>query len=384
MENNLPVPSAARNEQATWLIGRSAEQPLMRVNLAAAQHIPAGAEKVDAGRLGIDRLSPLLQTLPNLIVANDVARSRYMQVVIDGPLASVANGDGYRAFSIQGGKIREHATLFDPQRLQQLVSSAAMFQIASAVVAQKHLADISAKLSEIQAGVEGIAKFLVEERKSRVKGALSYLRQVTPLVMAGELSPAIRQKLEDIEVDLGAIHDQLEGELAALAKEAAEYKAPGLFETTAGLTAALKGMQGKSDARAEEWKLCMGTRLVACRLLGSFPGEAAVVKHRQATLDRVAADFLGARGHLTRFKAAVEARVKSLSSYLDSQSTIQANRLSLREWEEEALPAFMASAKSDIGQMQRLLVEQQSPVVLTIEMRGNELVGAYQASARPA
>ncbi|EOG9962000.1 TPA: hypothetical protein OW314_000502 [Pseudomonas aeruginosa] len=84
---------------------------------------------------------------------------------------------------------------------------------------------------------------------------------------------------------------------------------------------------------------------------------------------------------MANFKGAVEARVKGLSSYLDSQSTIQANRLSLREWEEEALPVFMASAKSDIGQMQQLLIEQQSPVVLTLEMQGNQVVGAYQAAA---
>ncbi|MNZ25037.1 hypothetical protein D3C78_421960 [compost metagenome] len=381
MENNLPMQSAPPSEPATWLIGRSAEQPLVSVNLARDQLVPAGAEKVDASKLGIDRLAPLLQTLPNLVVAQDVAQSRYMQVVIDGPLAAAANGEGFRAFSIQGGRIREHATLFEPERLQQLVSSAAMFQIASAVVAQKHLADISAKLSEIQAGVEGIATFLVEERKSKVRGALKYLRQVTPLVMAGELSPAIRQKLEDIELDLEVINDHVEEELTKLAQKAVEHKAPGLFETTAGLTAALKKMQSESDARAEEWKLCMGTRLVACRLLGSFPGEAAVVKRRQATLEKVAADFLGERGHLSNFKRAVQARVKGLTSYLDSQSTIQANRLSLREWEEEALPLFMANAKSDIGQMQQLLVEQQSPVVLTIEMRGNDVVGAYQSSA---
>ncbi|WP_343582762.1 hypothetical protein [Pseudomonas sp.] len=381
MENNLPMQSAPTSEPAIWLIGRSAEQPLMSVNLVTEQLVPAGAEKVDASKLGIDRLAPLLQTLPNLVVAQDVAQSRYMQVVIDGPLAAAANGEGFRAFSIQGGRIREHATLFEPERLQQLVSSAAMFQIASAVVAQKHLADISAKLSEIQAGVEGIATFLVEERKSKVKGALKYLRQVTPLVLAGELNPAIRQKLEDIELDLEVINDHVEDELTKLAQKAVEHKAPGLFETTAGLTAALKKMQSESDARAEEWKLCMGTRLVACRLLSSFPGEAAVVKHRQATLEKVAADFLGERGQLSNFKRAVQARVKGLTSYLDSQSTIQANRLSLREWEEDALPLFMASTKSDIGQMQQLLVEQQSPVVLTIEMRGNDVVGAYQSPA---
>lgn len=234
-------------------------------------------------------------------------------------------------------------------------------------------------MSEIQAGVEGISTFLVEGRKSIVKGALNYLTQVAPLVLAGELSPAIRQKLEDIELDLGAIHNQLEGELVTLAKDAAEHKAPGMFETTAGLTAALKVMQSKSDARAEEWKLCMGTRLAACRLLASFPGESALVQRRQTTLGHVASQSLGENGRLSDFKNAVEARAKNLSSYLDSQSTIQANRLSLREWEEETLPLFMTGAISEIGQMQQLLVEQQSPVVLTVEMRGNEFVGAYQA-----
>lgn len=111
------------------------------------------------------------------------------------------------------------------------------------------------------------------------------------------MNPAIRQKLEDIELDLEVINDHVEDELTKLAQKAVEHKAPGLFETTAGLTAALKKMQSESDARAEEWKLCMGTRLVACRLLSSFPGEAAVVKHRQATLEKVAADFWGSVGN---------------------------------------------------------------------------------------
>lgn len=122
----------------------------------------------------------------------------------------------------------------------------------------------------------------------------------------------------------------------------------------------------------------MGTRLAACRLLASFPGESALVQRRQTTLSRVTSQFLGENGHLSGFKDAVETRAKNLSSYLDSQSTIQANRLSLREWEEETLPLFMAGAISEIGQMQQLLVEQQSPVVLTVEMRGNEFIGAYQ------
>jgi len=362
----------------TLLVGRSFEQPLMKAGLAPSQVIPATAEKIDITGFGIDRLAPLLQAVPSLAVTGEVATTHLMEVVINGSLCAASDGNGFRAFTKEAGRIKENARLFKPEKLQQLVSSAAMFQIASAVVAQKHLADISAKLSEIIAGVGAIAEFLDRERSAKINAALNYLKQIAPVVLAGQASSGLRPELETIEREIGAIQHHLSEELFTLTKEASEYSNPSVFETTAALTAQLKKIQGKADSKAQEWKLCMSTRLVACRLLGSFPSEAALVHQRQQILSDTAQVFFGPTGPLSALNETVEKRAKTLSSYRDSQSVIQANRLALREWQSDRFQPFMLSAKSDIGQIQNLLVEQQGSVRLLVEMRGGECIRAYR------
>ncbi|MEI6934131.1 hypothetical protein ACOQLP_30475, partial [Klebsiella pneumoniae] len=98
---------------------------------------------------GISRLSPLLQTLPSLATSAHVASHQYMEVIINGPLASVKDGPGFRGFSLGEKGIKEHAVLLNPDKLSQLVNAGMLLNVASAVLAQKHLADISKKLTEI-------------------------------------------------------------------------------------------------------------------------------------------------------------------------------------------------------------------------------------------
>ena len=67
-----------------------------------------------------------------------------MEVVINGDLVQASDGDGLRAFAMESGHIKEHARLFDVQKLQNAINAAAIWQVASVVVAQKHLANASA------------------------------------------------------------------------------------------------------------------------------------------------------------------------------------------------------------------------------------------------
>ncbi|MNT84367.1 hypothetical protein D3C72_2243710 [compost metagenome] len=50
----------------------------------------------------------------------------------------------------------------------------------------------------------------------------------------------------------------------------------------------------------------------------------------------------------------------------------------LSTWQEEELESFVRSTTQGLGQMQQLLIEQQSPVVLTLKMQGGECTEAYQ------
>lgn len=360
----------------TVIIGVTGDQPLM--TMKPVNLMPKNAMAVDQSSLGIDRLSPLLQAIPGLAVASETARSQLMEVVINGPLAKVANGEGFRAFSIEGGRIREHAKLFEPERLQNLVNSAALFQIASVVVAQKHLADISAKLNDIKAGIDAIALHLADQRRSEITGALKYLGQVAVMLHHGERDDAARSQLETIERELGGINDHLVSDLVTMKKQVDGLDAPGLFDGSSGLVSKLESKQKDAERLVEEWKLCMSGRWVACGLLKQITGQTSLLTKRQEDLEAEVRAFFSAQGPLASFDDGLDKRIDSLSSVWEWQSTLQINRIKLREWNEETLPQLKVAAQSDIRGAQTLLLEREAKVTLTIEMRDGEMIGAYQ------
>lgn len=98
----------------------------------------------------IGRLTALIQAVPSLLVASEAHGKRLMEVVINGDLVRAADGNGSRPYAITNGRISELARLFEVEKLSDMINAAAVWQIASVVVAQKHLADISQKLDELK------------------------------------------------------------------------------------------------------------------------------------------------------------------------------------------------------------------------------------------
>lgn len=358
------------------VLGTEDDKPL--VTITPIQTIPAKATKVDPSATGISRLAPLLQAVPGAAVFGEAASSKIMQVVIDGPLTAAADGQGYRAFTMGAKGIKAHARLFEPERLQNLVTSAAMFQIASAVVAQKHLADISAKLTELKLGVDNIAEFLESQRKSQITGALKYLGQVAGMLHAGEQDEAVRIELESIERELGSIHDHLNDEFSRLITYVTELSAPGLFGTSADLTQQLKHAQEKADRIVEEWKLCMSARWVSCGLLAQLGGRGKLISSREESIRKEIEQFLAADGHLAMFVITLNERIRNISALRDSRTTLQVNRVALRKWVEVRLPIIQQRARAELADVSQLLLEREKTVTLTIEMLNGECVAAYQ------
>jgi hypothetical protein len=265
-----------------WGFGHDIHQPALTVaTIPPSESINTGAMQ-EQDITGISRLSPLLQTLPSLATSAHVASHQYMEVIINGPLASVKDGPGFRGFSLGEKGIKEHAVLLNPDKLNQLVNAGMLLNVASAVLAQKHLADISKKLTEIVEAVREVSAFQNNERKSEIIGAIQYLQQITPVVLEGQCSPAIRQKLEDIEVQFSALQDHLLTDITAAGKVAA-LKDRGLFGSTE-ITNKIQTQQKILDERIHEWDLAMKVRAQALHLLTHTEGDTTLVRHRQQTI----------------------------------------------------------------------------------------------------
>lgn len=365
----------------TFLIGNSAEHPIVSVDVLPTNTAfsPLKILSLDANQ--IDRLSLLLQMVPGVSVASEVGSNRYLRVVVDGPLAAAADGNGLRGFTRElDGKFRSHGRFYEDDRLKRLVTGGALLQIASVVVAQKHLADISAKLNDINQGIEKIAEHLCNVRESEITGRLDYLLQIGPYFLSGQSNAdvGIRVQLEDCEVKLGAVQNHLEKEINSMAHGVTQEKDPNLFGTD-GLTEILLARQKELIPLLEQWNLCMGVRMMACHMLSRCDGLNGIAELRQKTLNRLVRSFLADSGPITKFECAMHNRINGLSSLTDSKMTVHANRIRLSTWKKQKLPSLTEAIRATCRMVDQLALEHSRPqrIELDVKVENGRVSEAY-------
>lgn len=366
-----------------WGFGHDIHQPALTVaTIPPSESINTGAmQEQEQDITGISRLSPLLQTLPSLAASTHIASHQYMEVIINGPLASVKDGPGFRGFSLGEKGIKEHAVLLNPDKLSQLVNAGMLLNVASAVLAQKHLADISKKLTEIVEAVREVSAFQNNARKSEIIGAIQYLQQITPVVIEEQCSPAIRQKLEDIEVQFSALQAHLLTDITAAGDKVAALKDRGLFGSTE-ITNKIQTQQKILDERIHEWDLAMKVRAQALHLLTHAEGNTTLVRHRQQTIVHNYQEF---ESVVDKVERQVHQRIQGISALTEQSNTTNANKVLLRKWTTTTLmqqKMAIEEAHSSFGKFQQgLLAEQPQSARLLVEMQDGKPVKCFELPA---
>ena len=149
------------------VIGPSVDQPAITLRESSAWVEFRNGAPVDKDSSAMGRVLAALQAVSDLLLAGAVAGKKLMEVEIHGDLTRAADGVGYRAFAVGGHGIQEHARLFDLDSLNRLVDVAAVWRIASVVVAQKYLHDINQNLTEIKSTVGAIGKTKLHSSNSK-------------------------------------------------------------------------------------------------------------------------------------------------------------------------------------------------------------------------
>ena len=361
-----------------WGFGHDIHQPALTVaTIPPSESIITGAMQ-EQDITGISRLSPLLQTLPSLAASTHIASHQYMEVIINGPLASVKDGPGFRGFSLGEKGIKEHAVLLNPDKLSQLVNAGMLLNVASAVLAQKHLADISKKLTEIVEAVREVSAFQNNARKSEIIGAIQYLQQITPVVIEEQCSPAIRQKLEDIEVQFSALQAHLLTDITAAGDKVSALKDRGLFGSSE-ITNKIQTHQKILDERIHEWDLAMKVRAQALHLLTHAEGNTTLVRHRQQTIVHNYQEFGSV---VDKVERQLHQRIQGISALTEQSNTTNANKVLLRKWTKTTLmhqKMAIEEAHSSFGKFQQgLLAEQPQSARLLVEMQDGKPVKCFE------
>jgi len=309
------VLSAQRSIPTGIVIGDDPFHPAVTIEMLNSPLRFEKAERMDFQNASTSRLGSLLQAVPSLLIAGKAAGDCLMEVVINGSLTQAANGDGWRAFSIGKGGITEHATLREATTLQQMINAAAIWQVASVIVAQKHLADISSKLVTISENIQAIAQFLDNQRKSRILSTHDYLGQVYRAIQAGELPNSARSQLETCERDMIEIQRHLEMEYEQIARTKAKDEA---WYGTKSLAANLGKKLDALDNLTQQIALCLRTRIAAWQILSLFPGELQLKSSRREAVSNSLENF-EAMGHLMR---QVMEEIQGIDSKIESKKTL--------------------------------------------------------------
>ncbi|EOZ3162215.1 hypothetical protein ACQ2F6_002924 [Yersinia enterocolitica] len=361
-----------------WGFGHDIHQPALTVATIPPSELISTEAMQEQDITGISRLSPLLQTLPSLVTSVHVASHQYMEVIINGPLANVKDGPGFRGFSLGEKGIKEHAVLLNPDKLNQLVNAGMLLNVASAVLAQKHLADISKKLTEIVEAVREVSAFQNNARKSEIIGAIQYLQQITPVVLEGQCSPAIRQKLEDIEVQFSALQAHLLTDITAAGDKVSALKDRGLFGSTE-ITNKIQTQQKILDERIHEWDLAIKVRAQALHLLTHAEGDTTLVKQRQQTIVHNYQQF---ESVIDKVERQLHQRIQGISALTEQSNTTNANKVLLRKWTTTTLmqqKMGIEEAHLSFAQFQQgLLAEQPQSARLLVEMQDGKPVKCFE------
>jgi hypothetical protein len=317
------------------------------------------------------RLSAGLQAVPALLVEEGHRGKRLMEVVINGDLVRAKDGAGLRAWAVDANsKISEHAKLFEADKLQTLVNTAALWQVASVVVAQKHLADISAKLDEIRKGVQDVSHFLDEARRSQVTGTYKYLEQAVSAIEKGELSPAIRAELESCERQLIQVEHHLQQELMRRCTQPVEHKE--MFGTSELQRDTLTKYESLNDL-AQDMRLTLKTRALAWYVLSLYPGEPALKRARMEALLQSAGEV---EAFLKTIQESAARDCEKFSSPLNKDVTLTVRKTNVQEAAQalaSALSHGSREARDDVAASDALLLTHDAPTYLVFEVNDGRI-----------
>lgn len=257
------------------VISNDSGTPVLTLAQISLSDSDAGWRKVSKDDTGISRLNPLLQAVPGMATAVEAGTSNYMNVIVPAGtelVESVKHGSLIGTLRKVGTNELAGAAKLDIGKLSALATSGAALNIASAVLAQKHLADISEKLSDIKEAIEDVAAFQKNERRSVLTGSIRYFEQIAWSVLSGELSDEVVHVIEMHETKLLEVQDHLAIDIRSQT-EALKILKDEEWVRQGKYIKALDEKQAALDKLYSEMLLCLRARACGWQLLSAFPGR---------------------------------------------------------------------------------------------------------------
>lgn len=331
----------------------------------------------------ISRLNALLQAGPAGAIAARGVPETVFEVAINGPLLNAKDSAGsviegtYRAMTNGGsGGIKEHGLLTRPESLSNAMNAAAVWQVASVVVAQKHLADISQKLDGIETTINRVEGKVDAQRRGALMGAMDMLKEVSVPILHGEHTPHNRQTLEDQYQKMvdkrREIHQILKDRIQALLdiQDTQTFGASDFPEK-------IREELGAIDTLFQEALLCSRVRFQAWSLLTVLPGETLLKRERYQTIQQDFDQAFSPHGLRSVFEQNITNLIMRIDSKVIFKSTLANIRTDLINELRSTLSTLdhdLQTERSIIAHGETLLSDATQPMRVLVKTQGNQVI----------
>jgi uncharacterized protein YaaW (UPF0174 family) len=337
--------------ESPLILGENAESPILTFALAEISEVTSVNWQPisNSDDTGISRFNSLLQVVPNLVTKAHIATTQYVESNISlESLALVKDSlDEHRGF-VRGanGEIIEHVKLTSADNLHNIFNAAALFQVASVIVAQKHLADINQKLTEIKKTVDDIHKFQKDERETNMTGAIDYFKQIAPSILAGELRNSYESQIEKYEGELLSIRNHLVKDIRNLNSEIKNLKNTDMLGSE-GMQRAIENHQNKIFSLYQQLLLCIKARAYGWQLLLAFNRTEHISKARKNDIYESLV-LLNIDGELVNATIVeMGEKIHSLDAVTNTKLTLNERKLTLLKWQDNLIEKI-TSTKHEI------------------------------------
>jgi len=350
------------------VVGRAADQPSFELAMlnddVLFENSPAMSGSDQIGLMS--RLGACLQAAPSLMVQRAHEGRQLMEVIISEPLSRAADGVHWRAFARKAnGQVKEHALLANTDKLHALVNVSAVWQVASIIVAQKHLADISSKLSDIKRGIDELKNLHQDTIDGVIEGTYHYLRMVARSIEMGEINLDARSELESCRRDLLVASSTLGRMFEGCLRKVISHRET--FGTAELLTASL-ARYDELDRIRTALETSFNVQALCWEVVSVFPGSKVTADlWKEQTLECVE-NFNRYANQVTETSEQDAVRIRSL---VNSNELLALRRRSVLDRAEQSALALTSSSSAferSVLRTSRILEHRNDQVRLGVEI----------------
>lgn len=339
-------------------------------------------------------LSALLQFAPSLTTSVAQAVTKVYTVSFSPEVMQrmqrmmEARGSGFRAIGVdKSGQIVGHGTLNSASKLRRLASLTAVWQVMAVVTAQVHLAEINARLAQIERGINEIKDWLKNDQIATLLNAQRYVAEIRQAFVTRSLTErdiaVFDHQLERLWVDCGQVELALQLTLDARAQQFTQLDLSSFWGLDGQVATAKDGID-QYEQLVKSYLLALQTRAALVCGRAALPLSPEITVQRIETLRAVLQQH---EYRMQHFFATARSYVRQrLSARIHIGTTNGTYRGKVLGTADEAEARLWRSARDvqtvvdEIEQhldTQRQIAERPYTLLITLNEQG-AIVGSYR------